>query len=140
MTATPPFADPGGQIEITAQVQDVVNGPTQVMASYTVADPGGNVVFNSTPAALSLSVASTLSTPSLGTLDTTGFADGTDTITVTLTDASGTPIPGATAMGTVVIGSPVTGALTTSHRSSRRVRRQLPTRSSSPPGRPIPSL
>ncbi len=44
----------------------------------------------------------------------TGFALGQDTITVTVTDASGNPIPGATETGSIQIGTPVTVSLTTS--------------------------
>jgi uncharacterized membrane protein len=113
VTATPPFTSAGGQVSVSAQVQAVVNEPTQVTASFTVTDPNGKVLFTSTPTPESLSVANTLTTAALGMLDTTGYADGTDTITVTLADATGTPIPGASAVGTLVIGAPVTGTLTT---------------------------
>src|SRR5208282_1433495 len=47
-------------------------------------------------------------------LDTTGYANGTDTITVNLTAASGKSIAGASGTGSLVIGSPVTGSITSS--------------------------
>jgi uncharacterized membrane protein len=113
VVSSPPFTNPGGQVAISAQVEAAVNEPTQVLAVYTVASASGTVLFTSQPTPVSLSVGSTLTTAALGMLNTTGFALGTDTITVTLDDASGTPIPGASAKGTLVIGLPVTGTLTT---------------------------
>ena len=50
----------------------------------------------------------------LGTFDTTGFADGADTINVTVTDQSSQALPSATGKGSVTIGSPVTASLTVS--------------------------
>ena len=44
----------GGKVAVSAQVQAVVNEPTQVMASYTVTDPTGNVLFTSTPVPVAL--------------------------------------------------------------------------------------
>ena len=68
-------------------MQAAVNEPTQVMASYTVTDPNGNLLFQSTAVPVSLDATTPLATVPLGTLDTTGFADGDDTITVTLAGA-----------------------------------------------------
>ncbi len=113
VTTNPPYTNPGGQVDVSAQLQTVVNEPTTVEVSYTVSDAGGNVLFTSSPVSASLGVTSALTTVDLGNLDTTGFANGSDTITVTVADQSGTPIPGATGQGTLVIGQPVTAALTT---------------------------
>ena len=76
-------------------------------------DASGKVLFTSQPVATTLNVLTTLSTVDLGNLDTTGFALGDDTITVTVADASGNPIPGATGKGTLLIGTPVTATLST---------------------------
>ena len=113
VSTNPPFTNAGGQITVSAQIEPVVNAPTQVTASYTVTNPTGTVLFTSPPTLVSLSPATALTTASLGSLDTTGFALGTDTITVTLDDSSGKAIPGASSTGTLVIGLPVTGTLTT---------------------------
>src|SRR4029077_17172433 len=45
---------------------------------------------------------------------TTGLADGGYTITVTLTDTSGQPLPGGSGQGTALIGTPLSATLTTS--------------------------
>ena len=72
------------------------------------------MLFTSHPVATTLNVLTTLSTVDLGNLDTTGFALGDDTITVTVADASGNPIPGATGTGSLLIGTPVSATLSTS--------------------------
>ena len=77
-------------------------------------DPNGTVVFTSTSVALTLNVQTSLITVDLGSFATTALADGTYTINVTITDASGTPIPGATGQGSALIGTPVSGSLTVS--------------------------
>ena len=59
-----------------------------------------------------LGISSTVTTVDLGNLDTTGFANGTDTITVTAVDQSSQPLPTATGQGSLIVGSPVTVALT----------------------------
>ena len=40
----PPFTNPGGQVDVTAQIESVVNEPHQVAVSYTVTDGNGNVL------------------------------------------------------------------------------------------------
>jgi uncharacterized membrane protein len=112
VATNPTFTDPGGSVDVTARVLNAVNQSKQAQASYVVKDSGGNVIFTSTPVNFSLSVLTTLTTVDLGKLSTTGFTIGNDTIDVTITDASGQPIPGATGSGTLLIGSPV--AATTS--------------------------
>ena len=62
-------------------------------------DANGTVVFTSTPVALTLNVQTSLITVDMGSFPTTSLADGTYTINVTVTDASGNPIPGATGQG-----------------------------------------
>jgi uncharacterized membrane protein len=112
--ATPPYTQPGAPVDVTAKVLNSVNKQQQALASYTVTDPNGTVVFSSTPVALTLNVQTSLITVDLGNFQTTGLADGSYTINVTVADASGHPIPGATGQGSVLIGTPVSGSLTVS--------------------------
>jgi large repetitive protein len=114
VSPSPAFTDPGGQVDVAAEILNAVNEQQQAEVSYTVTDSGGNVLYTSTPVATTLNVLTTLTSVDLGNLDTTGFALGEDTITVTVADASGSPIPGATGQGTLLIGSPVTASLSTS--------------------------
>ena len=95
VTPSPTFTNPGGKVDIAAQILNAVNKQQQAEVSYTVTDASSNVLFTSTPVTTTLNVLTTLSTVDLGNLDTTGFALGDDTITVTVADATGKPIPGA---------------------------------------------
>ena len=115
VTTNPAFTNPGGQVDVTAQILNAVNKEQQALISYTVTDANNNVIYTlPQPVATTLNVLTTLSTVDLGPFDTTGFALGQDTITVTVADASGTPIPGATGTGTILIGTPVNATLSTS--------------------------
>ncbi len=114
VTPSPTFANPGGMVDVQARLLNAVNKQQQAEVSYTVTDSGGTVLFTSTPVITTLNVLTTLTTVDLGNLDTTGFALGEDTITVTVADATGTPIPGATGTGALLIGTPVTATLSAS--------------------------
>lgn len=107
VTTNPAFTPAGGQVGVSARILNAVNRQQAAKVSYTVADAGGHVLFTSTPVATTLNVLTTLTTVDLGTLDTTGFANGPVKITVDVADASGVPIAGATGQGSLFIGSPV---------------------------------
>jgi uncharacterized membrane protein len=114
VVTNPPFTQPGGQVDVIAKIESVVNEPRPVAVAYTVTDAGGNVVFTSAPVTTSFNPTSGLTTLDLGTFDTTGFANGQDTITVTVTDQSGQPLPSVTGQGSVLIGLPVSARLSVS--------------------------
>jgi uncharacterized membrane protein/transglutaminase-like putative cysteine protease len=114
VTTTPPFTDPGGQVQVSARLLNAVNQERMALMSYSVKDSGGNVVFNSTTVPVTLTLQSSLATVDLGTLDTTGFSPGSYAIEVLVTDTSGVPIPGATGAGSLLVGSPVTASLSVS--------------------------
>ncbi len=114
VTPKPAFTQPGGVVDVSARLLNAVNQQQQAEVSYTVTDPSDKVIFTSQPVTTTtLQVLTTLSTVDLGNLDTTGFALGDDTINVTVADASGNPIPGATGTGTLLIGTPVSATLVT---------------------------
>ncbi len=104
--ATPSIANPGALVDVSAQIQAAVNELKQVSASYTVTDSTGTVLFTSPAVPFALTVSSGLTTIDLGNLDTTGFADGVDIITVNLSS-------GASGSTTLFVGQPVTGSLST---------------------------
>lgn len=114
VTPNPPYTAAGGSVDVTAGIQGVVNEPTTVSVSYTVTDSNGDVLLTSTPVTASLSVSSGLVTVDMGSFGTTGFTNGTDTITVTVVDQTESSVPSATGQGTVEIGIPLTAVLTTS--------------------------
>ena len=112
MATNPPFTSAGTTVDVSEGIQTVVNEPKQIEVSYVVTDSNGDVLFTSTPVSVSLTIVSSLTTVDLGGLDTTGFASGIDTITVTVADASGNPIPGATGQAMLTVGSPITATIT----------------------------
>jgi transglutaminase-like putative cysteine protease/uncharacterized membrane protein len=107
----PAFTNPGGQVEVSARILNAVNKQQDALVSYTVKDAGGTVIFTSPAVSATLNVLATLTDVDLGNLDTTGFALGQDTITVTVTDPSGTVL--AMGSGSILIGTPVSATLTT---------------------------
>ncbi len=111
VAATPPYTAAGGVVDVSATLQSAVNESRQFAVSYTVTDINGNVLFTSTPVATTLGVNSTATTVDLGNVNTTGFANGTDTITVTAVDQSTQPLPTATGQGSLIVGVPVTAVL-----------------------------
>ncbi|HEY2784103.1 MAG TPA: transglutaminase domain-containing protein [Fimbriiglobus sp.] len=113
VSPTPAFTDPGGQVAVSAKLLNAVNREQAASALFTVLDAGSNIVFTSSPVSVALHLLTTLTTANLGMLDTTGFAKGDYTIFVTVSDAQGTPIPGATGSGHLLVGSPITASLTT---------------------------
>lgn len=110
--ATPPFTAPGGQVAVSALLQTVVNQATDVKASFEARASNGTVVFTSAPVTQSLTPATTATTVNLGFLDTTGLPEGVYTLIVSLQDAAGQPIAGATAQRIVLVGLPVTANIT----------------------------
>ncbi|HXG10326.1 MAG TPA: hypothetical protein VNK04_11225 [Gemmataceae bacterium] len=114
VTPAPSFTEPGGRVAISARVLNAVNAPQTARASFVVHNAAGTVVFTSTPVPIDLTVQTSLATVDLGTFDTTGLPRGSYTIAVTLTDAAGNLIPGATGTGSLLVGLPVTGTLTVS--------------------------
>ena len=93
-------------VDVSANIQATVNEPTNVSASFTVTDPNGNTLFTSTAVPVSLTDTTSVATVDLGNVDTTGFANGTDTITVNLSSGGSATTP-------LFIGQPVTGSVTT---------------------------
>src|SRR5262249_19125795 len=107
----PPFTEPGGHVNLSARVLTAVTQPRSGLVSFVVRDPQQQVVYTSSATPFDFTVASALQTVALVTVDTTGFAHGVHTITATVTEANGDPIAGASGIGTLLIGSPVTAQL-----------------------------
>ena len=105
-TLSPPYTSAGGMVDVTAKIQASVNEPTMVSATFIVTDPNGSTLFTSTAVPVSLTDTTSLATVDLGDVDTTGFANGTDTITVNLSSGGSGTTP-------LFIGQPVTGGVTT---------------------------
>ena len=112
VTAQPPFADAGDPVAVSARVLNAVNRQQQARASFVVKDAQGQQVGQpSVPVDVTLTVQTSLVNLDLGTFDTTGLANGTYSVDVRLVDSSGQPIPGATGVGSLLVGSPVTASI-----------------------------
>ena len=104
----------GGSVDVTVNVQSVVDQPRTVDVGYSVANSAGQVVFTSTPVPQALATTSSTTAVDLGSFDTTGFANGVYTITATITDQSASPLAPASGQVTYIVGLPVGGTLTVS--------------------------
>ena len=111
VTPEPAFADPGDEVQLSARLLNAVNRDRDLLVSCTVEDFAGTIMFESPPVQTRLTVLSSLDTVDLGNLDTTGYPRGTYEIIVAVTELDGTPIAGGTGTGSLLMGSPVTAAV-----------------------------
>jgi transglutaminase-like putative cysteine protease/uncharacterized membrane protein len=111
VTTDPPFTNPGPDVAVSARLLNAVNRVRAARASFEVRNAANAVVFTSPTTDVALSVLDSLTTVTLGSFPTAGLALGQYTIRVTLTETDGTPIPGATGEGSLLVGAPVTAAL-----------------------------
>lgn len=110
--AEPTFTDAGGQVDVSARVLNAVNRAQQAEASFLVKDANGQPIGPaSAPVDVALTLQASLVDVALGSIDTTGLADGYYSIEVMLTDADGQPIPGAIGRGVLLVGSPLEASL-----------------------------
>ena len=64
--AGPGFVAPGGSVQVSARVLNVVNQARQAVASYVVKDSGGQTIYTSSSAPVTLDVQASLTTVDLG--------------------------------------------------------------------------
>ncbi len=114
VTPSPSFTNPGGLVDVTARILNVTANPVTAQAYYTVTDANGNIAFSSTPVSVPFNSIVTFPTVDLGSFDTTGFAEGSYTISAMVIDPSGNPLTSVPGQCAVMIGTPVTASLTTS--------------------------
>jgi uncharacterized membrane protein/transglutaminase-like putative cysteine protease len=101
----------GQSVDVSATVFDGVSQARPALASYTLKNSAGTVVFSSTAVSIQLNAVAATSAVRLGNLSTTGLAPGAYTVAVTLTEQDGSPIAGATGQGLLLIDAPVTATL-----------------------------
>ncbi len=111
VTAAPAFADPGDEISLSARLLNAVNRDRNLLVSCMVKDARENMVFQIPPVETQLTVLASLDTVKLGRLDTAGYVPGTYRIEVTVTEADGTPVAGGSGRGSLLVGSPITAAI-----------------------------
>lgn len=111
VTATPAFTNAGGIVGVVARIANSVNQARNVNVALAIKQ-GSAVVRNGPTRTVTLSVQSLLTTVDFGAIGTTGLANGSYGLEVTVTDAgSGQQIPGGKGAGTLLIGQPVTSSL-----------------------------
>lgn len=112
VTAAPPFTDAGGTIDVSARLLNAVNREQKARASFVVRDSTGTQVgAASSPVDVTLTVQTSLVTLPLGSINTTGLANGSYSIVMTLLDLDGKAIPGGTGSTTFLVGSPLTASI-----------------------------
>lgn len=111
VTATPPFGSGGTQVSVNTRILNAVNVRRDVLVSYVLRNSGGTIVRTGSPVAATLDVVTSIATVVLGTIDTTGLADGSYRIEVQTTDLAGDPVPGGSGATSLLIGSPVTATI-----------------------------
>ncbi len=115
VTPSPGFTPGGGSIGVTARMFGAVQQARSAKASFAVLDATSQQVRGpSTPVAFGLTVSPTVVPVDLGAFDASGLVPGAYTIHVTASETNGTPIPGASGNGTLLVGTPVTASLTSS--------------------------
>ena len=111
VTSEPAFTDSGGQVNVSVRLLNAINQDRSVLISYTVKDEEGTGVFTSSSQEAELTVLSSLNTYDLGGMDTTGFELGSYRLEVTVTELDGQLIPGGAGAGILLLGSPITAAM-----------------------------
>ncbi len=112
VTATPPFTDAGGVLEISTRLLNAVNREQEARASFVVRDSSGTQIgATSSPVDVTLTVQTSLVTLPLGSINTTGLPNGSYSIVMTLVDMDGKPIPGGTGSTNFLVGSPLTASI-----------------------------
>ena len=108
VTPNPSTVEADTQVEVSADVLAGVTQPEQGTVSYTVTNSqaGSSSRPRRRPSRCRTVIGVT--NVDLGTLDTTGLSPGTYTINVSVSDSTGTPIPGATGEGELFVGRPIT--------------------------------
>ncbi|MCA9156933.1 MAG: hypothetical protein KDA72_01320 [Planctomycetales bacterium] len=112
VTATPPFTEAGGTLDVSTRLLNAVNREQKARASFVIRDASGATVGTaSTPVDVTLTVQTSLVTLPLGSINTTGLANGSYSILMTLVDMDGQTIPGGTGSTTFLVGSPLTASV-----------------------------
>jgi large repetitive protein len=107
----PGFVNAGENVQVSTRLLNAVNQPRAVEVSYVVKDPTDAVVFTSSTVETILTVSSSLDTIDLGSLDTTGFVDGTHSLEVTVADVADQSLPNVMGQSSLLIGSPLNATL-----------------------------
>ncbi|MBM3736264.1 MAG: hypothetical protein FJW39_10805 [Acidobacteria bacterium] len=112
VTSTPAFIAAGGSVNVAARIANVANQARDIRIVLAVKNSANATVRTQPAVNATLSLLNLVTTVDLGSLNTTGLANGPHTLEVTVSDAAtGAPIPGGTGSGFLLIGTPVEASL-----------------------------
>ena len=114
VTATPVAANPGDSVAVSASIFNTANATRNLLARVDVLDSTGTVVSSSANIPFSLAPGATPISLNLGSISTTGLANGLYSTRVSLLTVDGVALPGRTAQSSFEIGAPVSASVTQS--------------------------
>jgi uncharacterized membrane protein len=107
VTPTPVAANPGDSVAVSASIFNTANATRDLLARVDVLDATGTVVSSSLNIPFSLVPSASPIRLDLGSISTTGLANGLYSTRVSLLTVDGVALPGRTAQSSFEIGSPV---------------------------------
>lgn len=99
-------------VVVSARLLNAVNSEREVLCEYTVEDSQGTVLQTSPRIPVTVSPLSSIDPVELGRFVPEGLEPGVYPVTVMVYELDGTPIPGTSGEGNIVIGTPLTATLT----------------------------
>ncbi len=110
VSADPPFVDPGVSATIlSVEIANIANVARSVVAATAVLAPDGSTQASLSPTLNLLS--DNPRTYELGTIDTSGWAEGVYTVTVNLLDESSVLVPDGSGLGYLGVGQSLTAQM-----------------------------
>ncbi len=114
VTATPQAVSPGTPITVSAQVFNTANATRSLEAQLQILNSSGNVVSTAPVVPFSIDPNNQSVTVNLGSVDTTGLANGQYNLKVNLLTSVGTPLPGTPSETPFLVGIPVSVSVSAS--------------------------
>ncbi|MBS0321865.1 MAG: choice-of-anchor D domain-containing protein [Proteobacteria bacterium] len=119
VTPAPAFGPAGTPVSVAVRAMDSLNAPGQYYVEWSAADRNGHAVRSGQTAAVTVGSGDGLFDFAPFPIDTTGLADGTYTVGVTIRSANPccAAVPGATGQGAFIVGSPFSAVLSVTPQS-----------------------
>lgn len=114
VTASPQAVNAGDSVTVTASVFNTANATRNLLAQLQVLDSSNNVVLTAPDVPVSLAPGDQTVSVALGSVSTTGLANGLYTLKMTLLASDGSPIPGRSAQSPLLVGVPITATASAS--------------------------
>jgi uncharacterized membrane protein/transglutaminase-like putative cysteine protease len=114
VTAMPVAVSPGGSVAVSASIFNTANAARNLLARVDLLDASGAVVASSANMPFNLAPSATPISLDLGSVATTGLANGLYSARVSLLTVDGVALPGRTAQNDFEIGAPVSASISQS--------------------------